>query len=132
MQNSTIVMKPRKPGPTKTKFTRESANAIALTVMIHALVEGEHTRDELQEIAGISDSTVRKWLRYLSNPKRKLVYICERRRTARTGACKLVYTWGPGKQDVPVVRQTDSDYSRTYRANKRMRLLYDIAKPCNG
>lgn len=121
MQDSTIQMKPRKPGPTKTKFTRESANALAFSELIYHLQDGEYSREELCELSGIADSTLRKWLRYLRRPGKKLVYICERRRTAKTGACKLIYTWGPGEKDVPVVRKTDAEYSRTYRVNKQLK-----------
>lgn len=121
MQDSNILTKPRKPGPIKTKFTRESANALAFAELIYHLQDGEYSRDQLCELAGISDSALRKWLRYLRRPGKKLVYICERRRTFRTGACKLIYTWGPGEKDVPVVRKTYAEYSRTYRQNKQLK-----------
>lgn len=121
MQDFITVTKPHKPGPTKTKFTRESASAIAFAELIYHLQDGEYCREELCELTGIADSTLRKWLRYLRRPKRKLVYICERRRTAKTGACKLIYTWGPGEKDVPVIRKTQAEYSRTYRVNKQLK-----------
>ncbi len=136
MQDSTIPTKPpmqeqtnsKKPGPAKKKFTRESANAIAFTELIFQLTEGEYSRDELCELTGIVDSTLRKWLRYLMNPKRKLVYICERRRTSKVGACKLIYTWGPGTKDVPVVRKSVAQASRDYRRNKLLRMIENVAR----
>lgn len=121
MQDSTIQMKQRKPGPTKRKFTAESANALAFAELIFHLQDGEYTREELCELTGIADSTFRKWLRYLRRPGKKLVYICERRRTSKTGACKLIYTWGPGEKDAPVIRKTVAEYSRTYRTNKQLK-----------
>ena len=129
MQDSTIQMKQRKPGPTKRKFTRESANALALVELIFHLQDGEYSRDELCELAGIADSTTRKWLRYLRRPGKKLVYICERRRTSKTGACKLVYAWGPGEKDVPVIRKTLAEYSRTYRMNKQLKGIENALRP---
>lgn len=136
MQDSITPMKqqlqeqinPKKPGPAKKKFTRESINAIAFTELIFHLTEGEYSREELCELSGIADSTLRKWLRYLMNPKRKLVYICERRRTSKYGACKLIYTWGPGIKDVPVLRKTVAEYSRTYRANKLLKVIENVAR----
>lgn len=129
MQDSITVMKQRKPGPIKRKFTKESANAIAFAELVWHLHQGEYTREELIDLTGIADSTLRKWLRYLRTPGRKMVCICERRRTSKTGACKLVYTWGPGERDVPVIRKTDTDYSRTYRANKQLKVIQNALKP---
>ena len=129
MQDSTIQMKQRKPGPTKRKFTRESANALALVELIFHLQDGEYSREQLSELSGIADSTCRKWLRYLRRPGKKLVYICERRRTSKTGACKLIYAWGPGEKDVPVIRKTTTNYSRTYRANKQLKVIQNALKP---
>ena len=129
MQDSTTVMKQLKPGPTKRKFTKESANAIAFAELVWQLHQGEYTREELIELTGIADSTLRKWMKYLRNPKRRMVYICERRRTSKTGACKLVYAWGPGEKDIPVIRKTDAEYSRTYRMNKQLKGIENALRP---
>jgi transcription initiation factor IIE alpha subunit len=121
-------MKPLKPGPTKRKFVRESINALSLVELVYVLTEGEYTRDELCELVGVSDSCMRTWLRYLMRPEKKLVYICERRRTSKTGACKLIYTWGPGIRDVPVVRKSVAQTSRDYRRNKLLRMIQNVAR----
>lgn len=126
MQDFTTVMKQRKPGPTKTKFTKESPNPLAFAELCFHLNNGEYSRKELLELTGIADSTFRKWLRYLRN--RKLVYICERRRTSTTGACLLIYTWGFEKLDVPVKRKTMAEMSHTYRVNKSLKVIQNVAR----
>ena len=116
-----------KPGPAKKKFTRESANAIAFAELCLVLHQGEYSRPELCEKVGISDSTLRCWMRYLRS--RKLVIICEHRRTHMTGACLLIYTWNhhlEGKDAKPPERQSLAETSRNYRARKSVKILKSL------
>jgi transcription initiation factor IIE alpha subunit len=124
-------MQPRKPGPTKTKFTKESANPLAFAELCYHLNNGEYSRQELLKLTGIADSTLRKWLRYLRRKEKKLVYICERRRTSKYGACLLIYAWGFEQKDVPVVRKTQAEYDRKSAVNKSLKRLYGTSS-CNG
>lgn len=128
MQDSSTQISQRKPGPIKRKFTKESTSALAFAELIYHLQDGEYSREELCELTGLADSTFRKWLRYLRRPGKRLVQICERRRTSKLGACKLIYTWAPGKPDVPVVREGDAVYSKRYRINKSLKVLHELGR----
>lgn len=119
----------KKPGPKKrSKKETESVNAIAFAELCLVLSKGEHNREELANLVGIADTTVRRWLRYLHS--RRLVYICERRRKSKVGAPKLYYSWNTNFEykDVPhIIRLGDRVYSENYRKRKRERLgLYGI------
>lgn len=119
----------KKPGPPKRKFTRESSNAIAFAELVLTLSTGEWCREELCERAGISDSCLRGWLRYLRS--RNLVYICERRRSSHVGAAKLFYSWNHNFEykDAPKhKRQGDAVYSAAYRKRKSLKVIYELGK----
>jgi transcription initiation factor IIE alpha subunit len=113
--------------PPKRKFCRESQNAIAFAELVLVLHSGEFDRIELCEQVGVSDSCLRGWMRYLRS--RNLVVICEYRRTARTGAPKIIYTWNHNleEKDVPKPkRKSVAEYSETYRQNKLLRKLHEL------
>ena len=124
-----LTVQIKKPGPAKRKFVRESANAIAFAELCLVLSTGEWSREELCEKVGISDSCLRGWLRYLKS--RDLIYICERRRSFKTGAAKIIWAWNTGfeyKDAPPVKRLGDAVYSAKYRENKSLKLLQELGK----
>lgn len=115
--------------PPKTRVvSRVSANAISFAELCLALAEGEFTRTELHKRIDINDQTLGRWLGYLK--KRRLVYICEWRRTYRIGAPAAVWTWGYLQNDVKKpVKRPDKEYRKTYEDNKQLGVLYDISRP---
>lgn len=115
--------------PPRTNF-KESPNSLAFAELCFHLNDGEYSRLQLMELTGIVDSTLRKWMRYLRRPGKRLVYICERRRSLNVGQPLLIYTWGPGEADAPkIVRETQAVYSARYRVKKLQRTaLYGISE----
>lgn len=114
--------------PPKVKTAaRASANAVMFAELCLALTKGEFSRPELIKRIGIHDSTLGKWLRYLR--VRKLIYICEWRRTHRTGAVAAVWTWGPGHLDASKPRaKSQKEYTQTHKVNQHLGVFYDIAR----
>jgi transcription initiation factor IIE alpha subunit len=115
--------------PPKRKFCRESASAIAFAELILVLHQGDWSREEILEQTGIADSTFRGWMRYLKS--RNLIYISEYRRTARTGAPRIIYSWNHYLESSDVKKpapKTQSEYSKTYRRNKALRIFYEQPK----
>lgn len=132
MQDSITQMKQPKSGPIKRKFSRISANALAFAEMIYHLQDGEYGVRQLAELCGISEDATRRWLTYLRRPKKKLVYICERRKTHSTGSRMLIYTWGPGIEDVPAIRLTRKQHLENWKRNRQLRILHGTANPHHG
>lgn len=132
MQDSITQMKQPKSGPIKRKFSRISTNALAFAELVYQLQNGEYGVRELAELCGISEDSVRLWLSYLRRPGKKLVYICERRKTSSTGARMLIYTWGPDKDDVPVIRLTRKQYLENWKRNRQLRILNGTANTHHG
>lgn len=119
--------------PPVTKFARTSANAIAFAELVLALSKGEHSREELLEIVGISDSSLRAWIKYLH--ARKLIYICERRRRFATGARQIIYAWNTEFKfkDVPAPEpMTQAEYSERCREKKRRLALMGVKGTDHG
>lgn len=115
--------------PPKTLF-RVSSNALAFAELVFTLSSGEYCREELVEKIGISDGCLRMWMKYLRD--RKLVVICEYRRTARTGQPRRIYTWNHNfdSKDVAVPRKSQAQTSRDYRINKSLKVIHELGK-CN-
>ena len=111
----------------KTKFTRESSNAIAFAELCLVLSTQECSRKELVEKTGISDSALRGWLRYLKN--RNLIYICEYRKGFNLGAPLHIYSWNHNFEHKDVVkprRKSEAAYSKKYRRRKLLKQLQGI------
>jgi hypothetical protein len=116
--------------PPKTKFTRISVNALSFADLCWHLQNGEYNRDELRELVGISDSTLRTWLTYLRRIGKKQVCICERRQrlVGQGGAAKLYYTWGNEPDAPEIKRKGTAHYSAVYRRRKLLKeTMYGIA-----
>ena len=114
--------------PPKTrKANRISVNAISFAELCLILTEGEFSREEILKRTGINDQTLGRWLSYLK--ARRLVYICEWRRTHRTGAVAAVWTWGYRKHDVDKpAPKTQREYTQKHIETKRLGVFYDIAR----
>lgn len=107
------------------KDFKVSANPLAFAELCWLLNTGEYSREELLELTGIADSTLRKWLSYLRRSGKQLVRICERRVVANLGAPKLIYTWDPDQKDVPKIPNLgNAVHSAEYRKRKLERKAF--------
>ena len=109
------------------KRGRTPINTIAFCEFINTLMQGEWSYTELCEQTGISYTTARNWIKFLRARKPfPLVYIAEHRRTNRTGACLVIFSWNHNfehKDAIPPKRKSQAEYSANYRENKRRRVL---------
>lgn len=94
-----------------------SIDFVATTELIFLLNDGEYTQVELQNLTGLSNSPIGRWLRKFK--QKKLIYICEWR---QRGKIKVpVYTWGYEEEDVKKPRpMTQQEYNARSRDKKRM------------
>jgi hypothetical protein len=112
--------------PPRTNY-KVSANPLAFTELTWHLQQGEYNRDELLELIGVSDGTLRKWLRYLRRPGKRQVYISDRRVKGNIGQPKLYYTWGNEPDAPKLVNKGTAVHSARYRARKlEKETLYGI------
>jgi DNA-binding IclR family transcriptional regulator len=101
-------------------------NAIAFSLLIELLMEGDYTSAELVEETGLHSITIYDYLRALR--KRKLLHIARWETDTRGRCCVKVYKLGRG---VDAKKQTvsPSEKSRRYRARKRQATLLGITNP---
>lgn len=113
--------------PRTRKVSRVSVTAVSFSELCLALTVGDFSRAELVKRIGVNDQTLGRWLKNLKD--RHLVYICEWRRTHRTGAVAAVWTWGYRKKDVDKpVAKTQREYTKKHFETKQLGVFYDIAR----
>lgn len=96
------------------------ANATAFAELCFMLNDGQYTKEELAEGTGLVIGTVIKYMKLLK--RRKLIYVCGWKRNSDVGQWAAVWEWGPGKKDVlRPAPLTQSQYSKNYRAKKKVR-----------
>jgi DeoR/GlpR family transcriptional regulator of sugar metabolism len=87
---------------------------------MRCLFDGKNTIEDLVEETGLSDSTVRGYVKALR--EQKLVRIVDLLEAANGSRCKHVYQWDPDKPDFKVRKRTQAERAAKYRARKARKL----------
>jgi len=102
-------------------FGRKIARVNHLTqaILLRELVEGWCTITDLCDETGLSEKTVRSYLKELV--KQKLVYFSNNPQPNARGEVRrsFQFRWGPGKQNQHKTPRTSTERSRESRARKR-------------
>jgi len=108
-----------------------SVRAVGIFNLCQLLNSSEYTAAELSAITGMTLETVCKHLRLLK--ARKLIYVCEWRKTHAAGAPARVWTWGFETEDARrPKRKTQAEYSATHKARKNLKLLEGVKHVSQG
>jgi hypothetical protein len=112
MRTGNLLKAPRGKKPT-------TINIIAYKALLSACGRAPKSRTELQEITGLANSTVSRWVKILSTGKDKVLYISTWKRFSDRGQWIACYSLGYGMADtLKPRRQTNAEYCQNYR-NKR-------------
>ena len=99
-------MSTKNPGPT----------AIAMKELILLLHKSPRTKYELQDLVGVCNTTVSRWMNMLH--RESLVYIYSWERTGSRGCWTAKWRWGYMRQDALKPKALSSaEYNKRYRAN---------------
>ena len=97
------------------------ATVTAFKAMMSAMAVRPRSKTELQELTGLANSTISRWMAVLSNPndKHRIVYIAEWKRFAERGNWTAMFMMEYGMPDAPKPKPlTMSEYNKRWRANQ--------------
>ena len=100
--------------------TKTFANLIAVKKLLNLLYRYPMTQPEIQEVTGITNSTVSRWLQILhADYPNNLVYIHGWRRVGTRGNYSAVWGAGFGMLDAPKPKPlTSAQYAKRWREKK--------------
>lgn len=104
-----------------TKGTKTIVNITAFKALMSAMAVRPRSKTELQEITGLTNTTVSRWMTVLSNPKDKdrIAYIAEWKRFGTRGCYTAMFMMGYGMPDAPRPKPlTMSEYNKRWRAKQ--------------
>jgi len=98
-----------------------SIDVVAITTLLHALNEGTYSQIQLQEMTGMCNQSIGRWLRAVK--KKKLIFIAEWHKHGKVWVA--YYQWGFEEPDAPKPKPlTNKEHCSNYAERVRKNLLH--------
>lgn len=106
----------------QSKGTKTVVNITAFKVLLAAMAVMPKSKKQLQEITGLTNTTISRWMTVLHSGKDKIVYIADWKRFAQRGNYTAMWTMGYGMADAPKPKAlTMSEYNKRWRATQEVK-----------
>lgn len=117
---------PPSPEARKKQGHKGISTASSLLTLIRALQEESLSQKEIQEVTGLANNTLTKYIKLLHSFGANLIYISEWRRDSIRGCPTRVYSWGwLGKDVKRPAPMNKTEYARRYRKKKLLKGFKD-------
>lgn len=119
MEQNTSPPATRNPNLRAKGATKTTVNITAFKTICAAMAQKPRSKKQLHEIAGITNTTVSRWIAILAQGKNRIVYIAAWERFAERGCYTAMWALGYGMPDaVKPKALTNAQYGKRWRAKQ--------------
>ena len=105
-----------------TKSTKTVINITAFKVLCAVMAVRARSKTELNELTGLTNTTISRWMRVLSTGKDRIVHVESWSRRGGRGNWTALWRLGHGMPDAPKPKAlTHSQYAKRWRAKQEQK-----------